>query len=156
MFLHSPMQNAANWRNPDAAGEKYRRPGNVLVKRERSSRTTHFEFGAASSGLQSHLEGSLAHAQSDHRQTSVMGRICKREYSGSVAFAIHERLREGKISVLPSSKFVICSIRVEPECHRIPGNSLTIHQCHFVVSHKPSSLSTLQEPLWASLRFPIA
>jgi hypothetical protein len=83
------VNDAANWRNPNAAGEKYRRLVNVLVKRERSSRATHFEFGAESSGLQRHLEGSLTHAQSDHRQ--FMRRIRKRECSGIVARAIHER-----------------------------------------------------------------
>src|SRR4029077_4944681 len=45
--------------------------------------------------------------------------------------------------MLSSSEFVADPICVKPESHRVPGNSLAIHQGHLIFSHWPSSLCAL-------------
>jgi hypothetical protein len=91
--------------------------------------------GTKGSGLQGRLEASFAHAQRDHDQPFVMGRVCERKGSEVVARFSRGWVRQGKISMLPSPEFVVGTICAEPERHRIPSDSLSIHESHQIFSH---------------------
>ena len=95
--------------------------------RERSPGTAHDELRAKSDSLRRALEGSLAHAYRDHDWLFVMRGACDRKGPGIVAFTSHTRVREDKVGMLPSPEFEIGAICVEPESHRISGDSLPIH-----------------------------
>src|SRR5580658_10932002 len=127
MFLSGLLKDAANRRNPDTAREKYRRPGDIFMQRERSPGAAHDEFRATSGSVQPALKVSLTHAHRDHDWLVVMRRACEGEGPGIVAFTAHARAREDKVGMLPSSEFEAGAICFEPEGHRISGDSLPVH-----------------------------
>src|SRR5467141_683141 len=93
------------------------------------------EPGAKSGSLQCALEGSLAHAHRDHNRLFVHRGACDREGPRIVALAT-----EDKVGMLTSPEFVAGAICVKPKRHRVPGDSLSIHQCHVIFSHEWSSV----------------
>src|SRR5580693_3436974 len=121
------LKDAANGCNPDTTSDKHRSSGDIFMQRERSSGTAHRELRAMRSSLQRGLKGSLAHAHRDHDWLFVMRRACERKGAGIIDFTSSARVREDKIGMLPGSEFEIGAICVEPERHRIFGNSLPIH-----------------------------
>src|SRR5580692_9562377 len=134
-FLGGLLKDAANGRNPDATREKHRRPGDISMQREGSPGTAHDELRAKRSRLQRGLKTSLSHAHRDHDRPFLVRRACERKGPGIVAFTFYVRARNDKVGMLPCPESEAGTIGVKPEGHRISGDSLPIHQSHFIFRH---------------------
>src|SRR5580765_7814070 len=121
------LKDAANGCYPNAPRDKHCSSPYIFMQCERSSGTAHRELRAKSSGLQRGLKGSLTHAHRDHDWLFVMRRACERKGPGIVTFISHVRVRSDKVGMLPCPEFVAGAICVEPEGHRISGDSLPIY-----------------------------
>ena len=110
----------------DAAGQEHRRSRDIAMKRERSTRTSHYELGAKSSSHQRLLEFGLPHTHRDHDRRFSLRWASQGESSRVVAFTPNTRLGKNEIGMLPGPEFKVCTIYIEPEGHRVSCDSLPI------------------------------